>query len=85
MIWYLLYQLLTVLEWLIIIRALVSWFVPPNSDNPLVHLLRRVTDPILRPISQMVPDLGGVDISPLVAYLALYLLQQVVLRAQFYF
>lgn len=76
----LLYYLLEALKWLVIIRALMSWFVDPYSDNPLVRLIRKITDPILKPMSEMVPNFGGVDLSPLLAFFALYLLQQVVLR-----
>ena len=79
-VWVVLYYVLEVLKWLIIARALMSWFVNPYSDNPLVRAVRRMTDPILRPISDMVPPLGGMDVSPLVAFFALYLLQQVVVR-----
>jgi YggT family protein len=81
MAWIILYYTLEVLKWLIIIRALMSWFVSPYSDNPLVQVIRRVTDPILRPLSEMVPLTGGVDLSPLVAFFAIILLQQVIIRA----
>jgi YggT family protein len=76
--WLFLSYLLRLLEWLIIIRALLSWFVSPHSRHPLVTLLHRITDPILRPISQVVPVAGGFDISPLIAILLLELLQRVI-------
>jgi YggT family protein len=76
--WLFLSYLLRLLEWLIIIRALLSWFVSPHSRHPLVVLLQRITDPILRPISQVVPVAGGFDISPLIAILLLELLQRVI-------
>lgn len=80
MVWTLLYIILEVLKWLIIARALMSWFVSPTSSNPIVDAIRRITDPILRPVRDVVPDFGGVDVSPLVAFFGLYLLQQVVVR-----
>jgi YggT family protein len=80
MIWFVLYQALEILKWLVLARVLMSWFVSPLSENPLVNLVRRITDPILRPISEMVPPLGGIDISPLLAFFAIYLFQQVILR-----
>lgn len=76
----LLYYLLEALKWLVIIRALMSWFVDPRSQNPLVRLIRGITDPILRPMSEMVPDIGGVDLSPLLAFFAIHLVQQVLIR-----
>ena len=81
--WIFLYYLLGLLEWLIIIRAVLSWFVAPHSQNPLVALQRRVTDPILRPFQQMVPVMGGLDLSALVAILVLQLLQQLVSRMMY--
>lgn len=76
----LLYYLLEILKWLIIARALMSWFVPPNSDNALARLIRRITDPILRPFAEMAPNLGGVDLSPLLAFFAIYLAQMLLIR-----
>lgn len=76
----LLYYLLEILKWLIIIRAIMSWFVAPYSDNPFVRGIRKITDPILRPFAEMVPNMGGVDISPLLAFFAIYLLQMLLLR-----
>jgi YggT family protein len=61
---------------LIIVRALVSW-VNPDPFNPIVRFLYRATEPVLRPIRQRLPDLGGLDISPLVALVAIYVLEQV--------
>lgn len=78
--WIVLYYMLEALKWLIIIRAVMSWFVSPHSDNPLVNLVRRVTDPILRPISQMVPVMGGMDLSPIVAFFAIVIFQQLIVR-----
>lgn len=76
----LLYYILEALKWLVIIRALMSWFVDPASDNPFVRLIRRITDPILRPMAEMVPNVGGVDLSPLLAFFAIHLVQQVLIR-----
>jgi YggT family protein len=80
MAWIILFYSLEVFKWLIIIRAVTSWFVSPHSSNPAFDLLRRVTDPILRPISQMVPLMGGIDLSPIVAFFAIVVLQQVIMR-----
>lgn len=82
--WLLLYYLLEAMKWLIIARAVVSWFAA-GSSHPVIDGLRRVTDPLLEPLRRLIPDLGGVDLSPLVAYFALALLQRVVARASFGF
>jgi YggT family protein len=61
--------------WLIIIRALLSW-VNPDPWNPVVQFLTRVTEPILAPIRRRVPSWRiGIDLSPLVAILAIYFVQ----------
>ena len=76
----LLYYALEILKWLIIARALMSWFMSPYSSNALAKFLRTVTDPILRPLSEVIPPLGGIDISPLVAFFAIQLTQAMLLR-----
>ena len=71
----LLYYALEILKWLIIARALMSWFMSPYSSNPLAKFLRTVTDPILRPLSEVIPPLGGIDISPIIVILLLNFLR----------
>jgi YggT family protein len=78
----LLYYTLEVMKWLVIARAIASWFAPA-SDNPVVDGLRRATDPLLRPVQRVLPDVGGIDISPLVVYFGLRLLQGVVVRGMY--
>lgn len=68
--------------YLIIIRALVSWF-SPNPYNPLFQLLLRLTEPILRPIRNLVGrvlHMGGVDFSPIIAILLLSFVRNFFLR-----
>ncbi len=62
--------------WLIIIRALVSW-VNPDPYNTIVQFLYKLTEPILYPIRKVLPvSFGfGIDISPLIAILAIYFLR----------
>ncbi len=66
--------ILTLFIWLIVIRALLS-FLSADYDNPIVPLLVKLTDPVLQPFQRVIPPLGGFDLSPLVAILALYLAQ----------
>jgi YggT family protein len=61
--------------WIIIIRALISW-VNPDPWNPVVQFLHRATEPVLAPIRRRLPTWRtGIDLSPLVAILAIYFLQ----------
>lgn len=68
--------LLTLLYWLIIIRALLSW-VNPDPFNPIVQFLHTVTEPILGPIRRMMPFTlrFGFDISAVVAIFAIIFLK----------
>ncbi len=52
----------------IFFRALLSWF-PIDPRNPLVTLLYDITEPILEPLRRVIPRLGMIDITPLVAIL----------------
>lgn len=63
----------------IIIRAVLSWFPPSRTMTPVYALLADVTNPVLRPIQQRLPSLGGFDLSPLIAILALGLIEQIVI------
>jgi YggT family protein len=69
------FWLLRVLTFAIIARALISWFAP-SSDNPLVRLLIEITEPILAPLRRIIPLIGMIDITPIVAIFLLQLLQQ---------
>jgi YggT family protein len=71
---HLLEALITILYWLVIVRALISW-VNPDPFNPIVQFLYKTTDPILAPIKKFLPQFGPVDISPIVAFFVLYFLK----------
>lgn len=69
-------------KWILIIWVIMSWLVAFNVINTysqfvstLMEFLYRATEPVLRPIRRFMPDLGNVDISPLVALLLVYALQ----------
>lgn len=72
--------LITILSWLIVVRVLISW-VNPDPFNPIVQFLYKATDPILAPIRKFLPTLGPLDISPIVAFLILYFLNQFLVQA----
>lgn len=75
--------LLDLYMWVIIAAALVSW-VSPNPYNPVVQLLRRVTEPVLEPIRRVLHRYqAGIDFSPLVAILIIQFVQRVILPSLF--
>ncbi len=72
--------------WLIIASAVFSWlfaFNVINSRNQVVGMigdfLYRVTEPALRPIRRVLPDLGGIDISPIILLLILFFVRQLII------
>ena len=74
-------MVLTILYWLILIRAVISW-VKPDPYNPIVQFLYKATEPILSPIRKLLP-LGfrfGIDISPIIAFLAILFLQSFLVK-----
>ena len=71
---------LTFYTWIIIARALISW-VNPDPWNPIVQFLDRVTEPVLAPIRRRLGWRMGVDLSPLVAIVAITFLQIAVVQS----
>jgi len=64
----------------IIVRAVVSW-VQPDPRNPAVQILVLLTEPVLKPLRALVPPerLGGIDISPILALVAIQILRYLLL------
>ncbi len=73
--------LLTVLYWLILFRAIISW-VNPDPFNPVVQFLQRTTEPILEPIRRLLPPMAF-DLSPLIAFFAIIFLKQFLVKTLF--
>lgn len=69
--------LIYVLMWCIILRAVLSWF-SIRPDNTLVTILHRITDPILVPLGRIVPRIGMMDITPMVAIILLWVVIQLI-------
>ncbi|MBF0447644.1 MAG: YggT family protein [Magnetococcales bacterium] len=67
--------ILSLYVWLIVFRVLLSW-VNPDPYNPMVQLLMRLTDPVLVPMRRVIPPLGGLDLSPIVALFAVQMVQR---------
>ena len=80
----------TVIElfiWCLIISAILSWllaFNVVNTQNRIVFMigdfLHRITEPALRPIRRCLPNLGGIDISPIVLLLLLFFIQRLLIE-----
>jgi YggT family protein len=80
-------QVIQLYTWVIIIGAVLSWLIAFNVINTqnrfvymVVDVLYRLTEPALAPIRRILPDLGGIDISPVVLLLLLYFLQNLIVE-----
>jgi YggT family protein len=67
---------LSIYSLILLVRVLLSWF--PNLDwgNPVLSTVSSITDPYLNAFRGLIPPLGGLDLSAIVAFLALNLAQQ---------
>lgn len=79
--------LLTLYVYVLIAAAVLSWLIAFNVVNTrnqavstIGEFLYRITEPVLQPIRRMMPDLGGIDISPVIVILAIFFIQSVVLQ-----
>jgi YggT family protein len=75
----------TLYIWILIAAAVLSWLIAfnvVNTRNPVVasigDFLYRITEPALRPIRSIMPNLGGIDISPVILILGLLFLKNLV-------
>ena len=85
-----LYVILLVLDiyiWLLIAAAILSWLVAfnvVNARNQFVSMvgdfLYRITEPVLRPIRNLMPNLGGIDLSPVIVILLIILIKDIIVR-----
>ena len=74
--------LLNILWWIIIVQAVMSWLIAFNVINThndfvgqLWHVLDRITEPLYRPFRRIMPDFGGIDLTPMVVLILLLIIQ----------
>ena len=60
----------------VLVRALLSWVIR-DPNNPIVQALDAVTEPILQPLRQIVPRIGMLDLTPMVAMIVLFIIADV--------
>lgn len=77
------YLALGIFWWIVILSAVFSWLYAFNVVNPsnqfvgmVGNALHRLTEPALRPIRSVMPDLGGIDISPIILLLIIFFIRQ---------
>jgi len=72
--------------WILIASAIFSWLYAFNVVNPrnqfvgtVGNFLFRITEPVLAPVRRFLPDLGGIDISPIIVLLIIFFIRQFLL------
>lgn len=82
--------LLNVVWWIIIVQAIMSWLIAFNVINTHNEFVRqiwgtldRMTEPLYRPIRKILPDFGGLDLSPLVVLVGLAIIERVLVEIQY--
>jgi YggT family protein len=75
---------LNIIFWAMIISVILSW-VAPGSHNPGAELVAQITEPVLAPFRRIIPNLGGLDISPIFAFIVIQLLQSWLIPRLAYF
>ena len=76
--------LLTLYKYILLASVIVSW-VNADPYNPLVNFINRATEPVLRKIRRHMPDTGMLDLSPIVAFAAIYVLQIIVFDTAYHY
>ena len=64
----------------IVARALMSWFPMPSQDSPFFvirQMINQITDPIIEPIRRIMPSMGMLDLSPMVAMILLIIIRSI--------
>lgn len=79
--------ILQLYSYIIIIVAIMSWLIAFNVINIYNNVVRSIwdalnaiTEPVLRPIRNLLPSVGGLDLSPLILLLLIFLLQDIITR-----
>ncbi len=82
--------ILDIYWWLVVIGAVVSWLIAFGVINTynrnvarVVDVLYRLTEPALRPIRRFLPNFGGIDISPVILLLVIWLIEQELTQIEF--
>lgn len=75
--------------WAIIISAILSWLVHFGVVNPSNQFIRmigeflwRITEPAMRPLRRLIPNLGGIDVTPVIVILLIFFIQRVLMNVR---
>lgn len=73
--------------YVVIAAVILSWLIAFNVVNmyndfvrSIANAVNALTEPVLRPIRQLMPNLGGIDISPVILFLLIFLIQRIIMQ-----
>ena len=74
----LIFWALQVYQFILLARVLMSWIPNLDINNPIARFLFQATEPVLAPIRNALPAMGGIDLSPLVVFIGISILMQLI-------
>lgn len=69
--------IVTIYFWSVIAVVVVSW-IAPGSGHPAIQLVSQITEPVMRPVRNLMPSMGGLDLSPIIVFLILNVVRVVI-------
>jgi len=69
--------LIKIYFWSLLIMIVASW-IAPGSHHPVLMLINQITEPLMKPFRKILPSMGGLDLSPILVFLVLQILEKVV-------
>ena len=78
-------QTLQIYSFVLIVRVLLTWFPNVDMGNPVLSTVSSITDPYLNAFRGLIPPLGGLDLSAILAFVALSLMQKLLVSESFAF
>jgi YggT family protein len=73
--------LIQLYSFVVLARVILSWIPNVNPMNPIVQFIYQITEPVLEPVRRALPNLGMIDISPIVVLVGLQILGSILLNA----
>lgn len=69
--------IVTIYFWSVIAVVVISW-IAPGSNHPAIQLVAQITEPVMRPVRNLMPSMGGLDLSPIIVFLILNVIRVVI-------
>ena len=79
--WQIVALVLNIFQLILLARVLITWFPDIDRNNPVVRLLYDITEPILQPVRDILPPSGMMDLSPLVVFLVIMVIERLLIAA----